>query len=173
MIRNSWNVGKIPRMRKQCVPGLLFRGRPGNKARTRLAITELCPHEPRPLLRYWRCFLLESVVRYAAFIRYSEFGGYPLFGSRKCIASIGIAVGTSTAVRYSEEVRYSREGPISEVPLYSLDRTSSGVACLFHARGRNSQVNLVTTTRPLCNYSCSPIRLQNVSITRGDVMVNR
>ena len=26
---------------------------------------------------------------------------------------------------------------------------------------------------PLCNYSCSPIRLQNVIITRGDVMVSR
>ena len=33
MIRISWNVGKIPRMRKQCVPGLFFRERPGNEAR--------------------------------------------------------------------------------------------------------------------------------------------
>ena len=33
MIRNSWNVGKIQRMRKQCVPGLPSpRGRPGNEA---------------------------------------------------------------------------------------------------------------------------------------------
>ena len=39
---------------------------------------------------------------------------------------------------------------------------------------RNSQVTLASTTRPLCcNYSCSPIRLQNVIITRGDVMVSR
>ena len=33
MIRNSWNVGKIQRMRKQCVPGLPSPcGRPGNEA---------------------------------------------------------------------------------------------------------------------------------------------
>ena len=38
MIWNSWNVGKIPRMRKQCVPGLLFRGRPGNEARVRPSV---------------------------------------------------------------------------------------------------------------------------------------
>ena len=62
-------------------------------------------------------FVLESVVRCAAFVRYSEFGGCPLFGSIKCTASTGIAVGTSTVVRYSEEVRYW-EGPLSEVPLY-------------------------------------------------------
>ena len=62
-------------------------------------------------------FVLESVIRCAAFVRYSEFGGCPLFGSRKCTASTGIAVGTSTVVRYSEEVRYW-EGPLSEVPLY-------------------------------------------------------
>ena len=37
MIRNSWNVGKIPRMCKQCVPGLLFRGRPGNEAKQGVA----------------------------------------------------------------------------------------------------------------------------------------
>ena len=64
-------------------------------------------------------FVLESVVRCAAFVRYSQFGGCPLFGSIKCTASTGIAVGTSTLVRYSEEVRYW-EGPLSEVPLYSL-----------------------------------------------------
>ena len=63
-------------------------------------------------------FVLESVVRCAAFVRYSEFGGCPLFGSRKCTASTGRAVGTSTVVRYSEEVRYW-EGPLSEVPLYT------------------------------------------------------
>ena len=63
-------------------------------------------------------FVLESVVRCAAFVRYSEFGGCPLFGSRKCTASTGIAVGASTVVRYSEEVRYW-EGPLSEVPLYT------------------------------------------------------
>ena len=38
MIRNSWNVGKIQRMRKQCVPGLPSPcGRPGNEA------TPKCP----------------------------------------------------------------------------------------------------------------------------------
>ena len=70
-------------------------------------------------------FVLESVVWCAAFVRYSEFGGCPLFGSRKCTASTGIAVGTSTVVRYSGEVRYW-EGPLSEVPLYTV-----GVILLF------------------------------------------
>ena len=33
MLRNSWNVGKLTRMRMQCVPGLPPpRGRPGNEA---------------------------------------------------------------------------------------------------------------------------------------------
>ena len=68
-------------------------------------------------------FVLESVVRCAAFVRYSEFGGCPLFGSRKCTASTGIAVGSSTVVRYSEEVRYW-EGPLSEVPLYRTFRAA-------------------------------------------------
>ena len=66
-------------------------------------------------------FVLESVVRCAAFVRSSEFGGCLLFGSKKCTASTGIAVGTSTVVRYSEEVRYW-EDPLSEVPLYWLIR---------------------------------------------------
>ena len=52
---------------------------------------------------------------------YSEFGGCALFGSRKCTASTGIAVGTSTVVGYSEEVRYW-EGPLSEVPLYVINK---------------------------------------------------
>ena len=64
-------------------------------------------------------FILESVVRYAAFVRYSEFGGCSLFGSIKCTASTGIAICTSTVVRYSEEVRYW-EGALSEVPLYNI-----------------------------------------------------
>ena len=64
-------------------------------------------------------FVLESVVWCAGFVRYSEFGGCPLFGNIKCTASTGIAVGTSTVVRYSEEVRYW-EGPLSEVPLYTV-----------------------------------------------------
>ena len=62
-------------------------------------------------------FVLESVVRWAAFVRYSEFGGCSIIGSRKCTASTGIAVGTSTVVRYSEEVHYW-ECPLSDVPLY-------------------------------------------------------
>ena len=75
-----------------------------------LAISELCPHEPRPLVDYWRYF---SIVRYAALVRYSEFGGCSLFGNNKCIVSMGIAVGTSTVVRYWE-------CPLSEVPLYII-----------------------------------------------------
>ena len=45
-------------------------------------------------------FILESLVRYTAFVRYSQFGGYPLFKSRKCIASTGIAVATSSYLLY-------------------------------------------------------------------------
>ena len=74
-------------------------------------------------------FVLESVVRCAAFVRYSEFGGFPLFGSRKCTASTGIVVGTSTVVRYSEEVRYW-EGPLSEVPLYRMNIQLHGMTGL-------------------------------------------
>ena len=73
-------------------------------------------------------FVLESVVRCAAFVRYSEFGGCSLFGSTKCTASTGIAVGTSTLVRYSEEVRYW-EGPLSEVPLYYV-YTEERIECV-------------------------------------------
>ena len=71
-------------------------------------------------------FVLESVVRCAAFVRYSELGGCSLFGSRKCTVSTGIAVGTSTVVRYSEEVRYW-EGALSEVPLYNFPMLCSFV----------------------------------------------
>ena len=40
--------------------------------------------------------------------------------------STGIAVGTSTGVRYTEKVRYW-EGPLSEVPLYTVHKIDSGI----------------------------------------------
>ena len=85
-------------------------------------------------------FVLESVVRYAAFVRYSEFRGCALLGSIKCTASTGIAVGTSTVVRYSEEVRYW-EGPLSEVPLYRRERCVTFTSCItiiVACRGRRA-----------------------------------
>ena len=89
-------------------------------------------------------FVLESVVRCAAFVRYSEFGGCPLFGSRKCTASTGRAVGTSTVVRYSEEVRYW-EGPLSEVPLYTsfhVEKTSSYIPVFFQGSTSHHKLSL-------------------------------
>ena len=79
------------------------------------AISEFRPHEPRPLVRYRRCFYIEGVARYTALARYSEFGSRPLFWSRKSIASTGEAVGTSKVVRYKEVLYW--EGPLSEVSL--------------------------------------------------------
>ena len=111
-------------------------------------------------------FVLESVVRCAAFVRYLEFGGCPLFGSRKCTASTGIAVGTSTVGRYSEEVRYW-EGPLSEVPLYSACSLKEILPYIVPSNSAISRICLDITQLDWCSNNIGkidvyfPIRVAN------------
>ena len=83
-----------------------------------LALSKLHPHNPHPLVRYWKCFSIGKCCLVCSACLLSRIRRCPLFGS---ITSTGIAVGTSTVVRYTEEVRYW-EGLLSEVPLYAISK---------------------------------------------------
>ena len=64
-------------------------------------------------------FYTQLPVRARKFVRYPEFGGYPLLGGSLCTKYMASSIRAIGSVRYIEVVR-SSEGPLSEVPLYTV-----------------------------------------------------